>query len=335
MGGHWLEIPAYTEKRLINPERYFTMIDLRLLISKGVHFGHQSSRGNPKMRPYVWGKKNGIDIIDVTKTAHQLEKAAQFIKKVASEGKEILWCGTKKAAAPAILGAGEETASPFAAHRWIGGTITNNVQVKKAVTKLLHLEDVLEKGGEQHTKKELGIFTKQVERARRNVGGLRNLAWPVGALVVVDVKKEHVAVREAIERGIPVVALVDTNSDPSDITYVVPANDDAPQSVACIIDYLIKAVQEGKAIAKERAAKESAERAEKAKAAQANAPQVSEEESVLKAQLAAVEAALGGEEGSEKTDTRKAGPSRGRRPVHGGDRRGGPSKAPRKGPKES
>lgn len=310
------------------------MIDIRLLINKGVHFGHQSSRGNPKMKPYIWGKKNSIDIIDVTKTVHQLEKAAQFVKRMASEGKEILWCGTKKAAAPAILQAGEETQSPFAAHRWIGGTLTNHVQVKKSVTKLLHLEDVLDKGGQQYTKKELGIFTKQVERARRNVGGLRNLAWPVGAVIIVDVKKEHVAIREAIDRGIPVIALVDTNSDPSDISYVIPGNDDAPQAILCIVEYLIKAVQEGKELAKQRAAQESADRAEKAKTAQASAPQLSEEEVVLKAQLAAVEAALGGEEGGDKSARSKAGPSRTRRPAHG-DRRGGASKAPRKGPKES
>lgn len=309
------------------------MIDIRLLVNKGVHFGHQSSRGNPKMRPYIWGKKNSIDIIDVTKTAGQLEKAAQFLKKVASEGREILWCGTKKAAAPAILQAGEETKSPFAAHRWIGGTLTNHVQVKKSVTKLLHLEDVLAKGGQQYTKKELGIFTKQVERARRNVGGLRNLVWPVGAVIVVDVKKEHVAVREALDRGIPVVALVDTNSDPSDIPYVIPANDDAPQAVLCVVEYLIKAVQEGKDLAKQREAQESAERSEKAKASQAAAPPLSEEDAVLKAQLAAVEAALGGEEGSEKADTRKVGPVRARRPVHG-DRRGTPNRPPRKSSKE-
>lgn len=303
------------------------MIDLRSLIKKGVHFGHQSSRRNPKMRPYIWGKKNGIDIIDVTKTAAQLEKAAAFLKEVASEGKEILWCGTKKAAAPLIEQAGQQTSSPFAAHRWIGGTLTNWAQIKKALTKFLHLEDVLAKGGQQYTKKEMGVFNKQVERARRNVGGLRNFTWPLGAVVVVDVRKEHVAVEEAEFRGIPVVAMVDTNSDPSKVAYPIPANEDAPQAIECIVEQLIKAVQEGKEIARVRAA-EKVKEAAAAKAAGAPILEA-EEKSILQAQLEAVEAALGGDD-AEKAGRSKPGASRPRRAPAGGDRRGGPSRGPRK-----
>jgi small subunit ribosomal protein S2 len=305
------------------------VIDPRHLISKGVHFGHQSSRRNPKMRPYIWGRKNGIDIIDVTKTARQIEKAAAFLKQVASEGKSILWCGTKKAAAQIIEQAGKATDSPAAAFRWIGGTLTNNVQVKKSVTKLCHLEDVLAKGGEHHTKKELGIINKQVNRARRNVGGLQNLTWPIGALVIVDVRKDNVAVREAVQRGIPIVGLVDTNVDPSDIKYAIPGNDDSKDAIACVLENLVTAVLQGKAFAREQIAQKLQEAAERAAESSLVVPTHEEEKSVLQAQLEAVEAALGGSE-EEKARARQPVAARTRRPASGGGgERRGPGGAPR------
>jgi small subunit ribosomal protein S2 len=226
-------------------------IDLRQLIKSGVQFGHQTWRWNPKMAAYIWGQKNGIYLIDVSKTAYQLEKASQFLESVAAEGKSILWCGTKKAARKAIEQVAGVTRCPTVTHRWIGGTLTNYIQVKKSVTKLLHLEDVLAKSNDQshHTKKELSVFSKKVERIDKNVGGIRKLVWPVGALVVVDVKKEHVAIREAQASGVPVVALVDTNSDPSGIDYVIPTNDDAPKAVECIIGILAEAVVRGQKVA--------------------------------------------------------------------------------------
>lgn len=290
------------------------MIDLRELIAKGVHFGHQTWRGNPKMRPYIWGEKNGIHLIDVSKTAYQIEHAANFLKEIAAEGKEILWCGTKRAAAGVVTRIGAATNSPFVAHRWVGGTLTNHVQVKKSVTKLLHLEDVLSKSADAqlYTKKELGVFAKLVERAERNVGGIRTMVWPLGALIVVDVRKEHVAIREALDRGVPVVALVDTNGDPSNIQHVIPANDDSPDAINFILSYLAEAVNAGKQIARERLAAEGADAQKRAPAA---APE--EDRSSIELQLAAVEASL--EEGEAKSPSDAA--ARGaRRP----QQRGGP-----------
>lgn len=226
------------------------MIDFRLLVKSGVHFGHQSSRWCPRMAPYIWGKKSGVHLIDVSKTAHQLEKASKFLEGIASEGKTILWIGTKKPAQLAVKEAGSFSNMPSVTHRWIGGTLTNHTQVKKSITKFLHLEDVLKKSSENtyYTKKELNSYQKRVDRLEKNIGGIIKMKWPVGAIVVVDVRKEMSAIKEAVGTGIPVVALVDTNSDPSLVEYVIPANDDAPKSIKVLIDYLAESVKRGKEV---------------------------------------------------------------------------------------
>lgn len=223
------------------------------LISNGVQFGHQTWRWHPKMQPYIWGHKNGVYLIDVSKTAFQIERAAAFLESIAATGKPILWVGTKKAAQSIIKETAERLENPYFSHRWVGGTITNYPQVKKSTTKFLHYEDILSKTDEHaYTKKEYGVMKKIVERLARTIGGIRTLTWPIGALVVVDVRKERTAVREAIEAGVPVVALVDTNSDPSGIDYVIPANDDVPRAIAVIVKYLEEAVARGKVTAAAR-----------------------------------------------------------------------------------
>lgn len=229
------------------------MIDLRELIKNGVHFGHQRSRWCPKMEPYIWGYKDEIHLIDVSKTAFELEQASKFLEAIASEGRSILWVGTKKAAQPSIRHAGQELNLPVVAHRWVGGTFSNYRQVRKSIAKLLHYEDILSKSEQYpYNKKELNLLKKKADRLNVLVGGIRNLAWPVGAVVIVDVKKEHVCVKEAIAMGIPIVAIVDTNSDPSHIQHVIPANDDAPRSIEVLMEYLIQAVQRGQALAAAR-----------------------------------------------------------------------------------
>lgn len=238
------------------------MIDFRELVKAGVHFGHQSSRWCPRMAPYIWGKKNGVHLIDVSKTANQLEKAAKFLGEVAGQGKTVLWIGTKKPAQGAIKEAAAIAQMPSVTHRWIGGTLTNRLEVKKSITKYLHLEDVLKKAEDTHyTKKELNSYKKRVDRLGKNIGGIIKMKWPVGALVVVDVRKEQSAVKEAAVMGIPVIALVDTNSDPSLVSYVIPANDDAPKSIKIITEYLAEAAKKGKEVFEtERNAKIDAEK---------------------------------------------------------------------------
>lgn len=233
-----------------------TMINLKDLIKAGVHFGHQKTRWNPRMASYIWGHKSGIHLIDVSKTAVNLEKAAKFLKDMAIQNRPILWVGTKPAAQNIITDLAIKLQMPYISHRWVGGMLTNYPQVKKSVTKLLHFEDVLSKSSEEnlYTKKELNTLEKMAGKLQKNIGGIRNLTWPIGAIVVVDIKKEETAVKEAAKSGIPVVALVDTNSDPSLVSYPIPANDDSPKSIRIILDYLFEAVQDGKKKAIENAA---------------------------------------------------------------------------------
>ena len=230
------------------------MIDFRKLVKVGIHFGHQTSRWCPKMAPYIWGFKNKVHLIDVSKTAYQLEKAAQFLEKRAAEGESVLWVGTKKAAQEAIYKTATKLDMPYVNHRWIGGTLSNYSQVKKSVTKLLHYEDIVAKSEKfsYYTKKELNMFQKIINRLKKSIGGICDLTWPIGALVVVDVEKEQSAVKEAVIMGIPVVAVVDTNGDPSLVDYIIPANDDAPQAVSVILNYLAQAVSKGEEIAKQQ-----------------------------------------------------------------------------------
>ena len=230
------------------------MIDLKVLIKNGVQFGHQTWRWSPKMERYIWGTKNGVHLIDVSKTAQELERAAKFLEDVAAQGKQILWVGTKKSAQDAIYNAAQKIKDPYVCHRWIGGTLTNYSQVKKSVTKLLHFEDVLKKADSatHYTKKERGVFQKNVDRLEGNVGGIRTLLWPVGAVVVVDVRKEAVVIKEAQAMGVPVVALVDTNCDPSGIDYVIPGNDDVARAVNVIIENLADAAARGAARAEKK-----------------------------------------------------------------------------------
>ncbi len=227
----------------MNDQRSF----LESLIKSGIHWGHQKSRRNPKMDPYIWGSKNNVSLIDVSKTAHQLEKAAQFLESIAAEGKPILWVGTKKPAQSIILSAATNLNMPYVTHRWIGGTLSNYSQVTKSRTKLLHYEDVLARSEKFpfYTKKELNVIQKAVERLKKNVGGIRSLTWPIGAIVLVDIIKEHSALKEAARMGVPVVALVDTNADPSLVNYVIPGNDDAPRAIKLVIDFLAQAAAQG------------------------------------------------------------------------------------------
>ncbi len=244
------------------------MIEYRTLVKAGVHFGHLTSRWVPKMAPYIWGVKNKVHLIDVSKTAHQLERAAEFLEEVSKEGKSVLWVGTKKSARSVVQDVAKKLDMPFVNHRWVGGTLSNFSQVKKSVTRLLHFEDVLEKSEKypNYTKKELNEIKKQVDRLQNVVGGIRNLAWPIGAVVIVDINKEHSALKEAVSVGVPVVALVDTNADPSLVDYVIPANDDAPRSIQVVLEYLQQAFEKGRAQAKAKKAEAEKPKADKKEA---------------------------------------------------------------------
>lgn len=231
------------------------------LFKAGVHFGHIVSRWCPKMAPYIWGHSNKVHLIDVSKTAHQMKRAKKFLSEIAQSGKQVLWVGTKKPAQDIVKRIASQTKMPYVYHRWIGGTLSNSSQVKKSITKLLHFEDVIAKAenASHYTKKELNVFDKLAQRLQKSIGGIVTLKWPVGAIVIVDVLKEQAALKEAVKMGVPVVALVDTNSDPSLVDFVIPANDDAPQSIACVLDYLAEGVQEGAEIFAKESKKKAVE----------------------------------------------------------------------------
>ena len=274
------------------------MVDFSQLIKVGLHFGHQTSRWSPKMAPYIWGHRNGVHLIDVSKIAYNLEKSARFLEEVAARGESILWVGTKKSASKAVSEFSQKMDMPYVEHRWVGGTITNFYQVKKAVTKFLHYEDIIAKAeGTLYTKKEISLFQKTSDRLKNIVGGLKTLTLPIGAIVIIDVKKEATAVLEARSAGVPIVGLVDTNSDPIGIDYVIPGNDDSEKGIRFVLDYLSAAVQRGvekKVIqdseeAAERVASEAAKRA--AKAAVKKTPTEKETPKKVEAKAVAEEAA--------------------------------------------
>ncbi len=252
------------------------MIDYKKLVEAGVHFGHKTSRWHPKMRPYIWGVKSNTHLIDISKTAFLLERAAKFVKEAAKTGKCILFVGTKKSASPLVQATAEKHGMPYVSHRWIGGTLSNFEQVKKAVTRLLHLREVIEKSTDRYTKKEISMIQKEIGRLERNVGGLLDLTFPPAAVIVVDAKKERSAVREALMSGIPVISLVDTNTDPTGISYIIPTNDDSPRAIELVLNYLADHITQGieakdaedkakkaaEKVAKELAAKEKVDKAE-------------------------------------------------------------------------
>ncbi len=248
------------------------MIDIKELIKSGIHFGHRTSRWSPKMKPFIWGAKNKIHLIDISKTAFLLERAVEYLKAVTAEGGSIMWIGTKKAARDIVKKNAELLGMPFVINRWVGGTLSNYSQIKKAITRLLHLRDVAVKSGSYYTKKELSTMNKEIARLEKNIGGIINLRYPPQAIFVIDAKKEHAAVREALSLGIPVIGIVDTNTDPTGINFVIPANDDSPRAIECIMNYIIPHVQEAQD-AHAQAAQTEGKTAESAEAAPKNIKQ--------------------------------------------------------------
>ncbi len=238
------------------------MLDLREMLKAGIHFGHRTARWCPKMRPFIWGAKNKVHLIDVSKTAILLEKAGNYLKAVVAEGGTLLWVGTKKPAQVSIQKIATDLQMPYVINRWVGGTLSNFEQVKKAITRLLHLRDVVKKGGTYYKKKEIVMITKEIARLDKNVGGIFELEYPPAALVVVDAKKEQAAVKEASRLGIPIIALVDTNTDPEGVSIIIPANDDSPRSINFVLDYLSAQAHEGKKLFTEKRERERQEQLE-------------------------------------------------------------------------
>jgi small subunit ribosomal protein S2 len=222
---------------------------LQDLLESGAHFGHQTRRWNPKMKPFIYASRDGVHIFDLTITAARLEAACEFIKQSAAEGKNVVFVGTKRQARPIIREEAVKAGAPFVAERWLGGTITNWEEVGDRIKQLRDMKHKRETGGfDKYTKKERVLIDRQISRLERFLGGLEKLTAPPQVLFVVDTLKEKVAIKEAKNRGLKVVAMVDTNSDPESIAFPIPANDDAVRSIKYIVSRIASAYAEGKAI---------------------------------------------------------------------------------------
>ena len=223
------------------------VVAMKQLLEAGVHFGHQTRRWDPRMAEYIFQARNGIHIIDLQKTSKKLDEAYAFIREQAEEGKSFLFVGTKKQAQDCIKEAAEKSGMYYVNQRWLGGTLTNFKTIRKRIERLTQLEQMEQDGTfEVLPKKEVVLLKKEMEKLNKNLGGIKEMTEIPQVMVVVDPKKEHIAILEARKLNIPIVGLVDTNCDPNDVDYVIPGNDDAIRAVKLITDVLANAVIEGK-----------------------------------------------------------------------------------------
>ena len=229
------------------------IINMKELLEAGVHFGHQTRRWNPKMKPYIFGARNGIHIIDLQKTVKLLKITYDFIVKIVSEGYSVLFVGTKKQAHDSVIEESDRCGMFRAVNRWLGGTLTNFQTIRKSVARLKELEAMKADGSiMRYTKKEIIKMEKELANLEKNLGGIKDMDELPGALFVVDPKREKIAVREARKLGIPVVAIADTNCDPDEIDFIIPGNDDAIRAIRLICSKIADACVEGHDISEER-----------------------------------------------------------------------------------
>ena len=223
------------------------VISMKQLLEAGVHFGHQTRRWNPKMDKYIFTERNGIYIIDLQKTVKKVDEAYEFVKSVADQGGKMLFVGTKKQAQDAIKEEAERSGQYYINHRWLGGTLTNYKTIKGRIDRITEIEKMEADGVfEVLPKKEVIELRKEYDKLVKFLGGIREMKGMPDAIFVVDPKKEHNAIAEAKKLGIPVVGIVDTNCDPDDVDYIIPANDDAIRAVKLITSAMADAVIEAK-----------------------------------------------------------------------------------------
>ncbi|HKB86961.1 MAG TPA: 30S ribosomal protein S2 [Ignavibacteriaceae bacterium] len=236
-------------------------LDLTQLIEAGAHFGHLTRRWNPKMKPYIFMEKNGIHIIDLKKTQSMLISSAENLSRLVADGRKVLFVGTKKQAKGVIESEAKRCEMNWVSERWLGGMLTNFSTIRKSVKRLNSIEKQETDGTfDKITKKERLFLTREKDKLKKVLEGVETMNRLPGALFVVDIKKESIAVKEALRLNIPVFAVVDTNCDPDPINYIIPANDDAVNTIELIVKFMADSVIEGVAKAKEVKAEEAAER---------------------------------------------------------------------------
>ena len=227
-------------------------LSVKALLDAGVHFGHQTKRWNPKMRPYIYGARNGVHIIDLDQTAKLFQRAYSFVEQVSSKGGHILFLGTKRQAQEIVVEEATRSGSFYIVNRWLGGTLTNFRTIKQGLDRMRQLERMKEDGTWlQITKKEVSRLEKERARFEKSLGGMKTMGQLPAAIFVIDPAMETIAVQEAKKLGIPVIAITDTNCDPDYVNYVIPGNDDAIRSIKLICSRIADAVIEGAARRKE------------------------------------------------------------------------------------
>ncbi len=224
-------------------------VDIKALLEAGVHFGHKTSRWHPKMAPYIHSKRQDSHIIDLTKTVEGLERALPFITEIVSKGKSVLIVGTKKQARELVRDAAERSGQLYVTERWMGGMLTNTATVSNRLKHLKTLEKKMDSGelANRYSKLEVQRFQEEIDELNRKYSGIKNMTSKPGAVFVTDMIEDANAIREAQKLAIPVVAIVDTNANPTGIDYVIPGNDDAIKGLKLILEYVVQAVDEGKA----------------------------------------------------------------------------------------
>ena len=227
-------------------------VDIKQLLEAGVHFGHKTSRWHPKMAPYIHSKRQDSHIIDLVKTVEGLDVALPFLTSVAAAGKPILFVATKKQTKEIVKQTAEELGQPYMVNRWLGGTLTNTGTMTKQIKKLKDLERNMASGAfeKKYNKLEVQRFQEEIDDLNFKYGGIKDMNGKPGALVITDMIGDLNAIKEAKTLGIPVVALADTNVDPTPADYIIPGNDDAIKGVSVVLDYIKQAIAEGKGVSK-------------------------------------------------------------------------------------
>lgn len=239
-------------------------VNIQELLENGVHFGHLTRKWNPNMAPYIYTERNGVHIINLYKTAAKIEEASNALQKIANSGRKILFVATKKQAKDIVAEKASAVNMPYITERWPGGMLTNFVTIRKAVKKMTSIDRMKQDGSfDALSKREKLQINRQREKLEKNLGSIADMTRLPGAIFIVDIKKEHIAIAEAQKLNIPIFAMVDTNSDPRPVDFVIPSNDDASKSIDKVLEHVTSAIAEGLADRKadKEKAKETAEKA--------------------------------------------------------------------------
>lgn len=254
-------------------------VDIKKLLEAGAHFGHKTSRWHPKMAPYIHSKRGGSHIIDLTKTVEALVASLEFISKTAGQGKQVMLVGTKRQAKDIIKKAAEDSGMPYVYERWVGGMLTNTATMNARIKHLKDLEVKMDSGAleAKYNKLEVQRFQEEIDQLNYLYGGIKHVQGKPGAIFIVDIKDDINAVREARKLNIPVIAISDSNADPSLVDYPIPANDDAIKTIELITNYVVQAINEGKEQHSKKAHKETAEKAAESKVEKQEPAEASQE----------------------------------------------------------